>query len=105
MLQMLLTPETKEIFEDAALGGAWTSRTPQQVSRTGVGGSTRGNIGNDIGIVERSSPVIIGIIGAIPPCGLNLIQEVDNIRQSTSPVLVRQSQKLDAVVDIKFPDN
>ena len=48
---------------------------------------------------------MIGIIGNTPPCGLNLIQEVDDKYQSTSPGLVRQSQKLDAVVERKFPNN
>ena len=72
---------------------------------TGVNGSTPGNIGNSIGIVEISSPVLIGIIGTDPPCGLNLIQEVGDIQKSTPPDLVRQSQKLDAVVDGKFPNN
>ena len=48
---------------------------------------------------------MIGIIVTDPPCAPNLIQEVCNIRQSASPGLVRQSQKLDAVIDIKLPDN
>ena len=102
---MLLTPATKEIVEDAASGGAWTSRTHRQVSRTGIDGSTPSDIVNAIGIVETSSPVIIVIIGTAPPCGLNLIQDVGDIQQSTSPGLVRQFQKLDAVLDRKFPDN
>ena len=41
-LQMLLMPETKEVIADAALGGTWKNRTPQQVCGTGVKGSTPG---------------------------------------------------------------
>ena len=101
----LLTPATKEIFSYTASGGVWTSSTPWQVSRNCADGSTQGNIGNDIGIIETSYPVLIAIIGTNPPCGTNLIQEVWNIQQSTSTVLVRQYQKLDASVDRKLSDN
>ena len=34
--QTLLTPAVKKIFADAMLGNAWTSRTLQQIIRTGV---------------------------------------------------------------------
>ena len=101
----LLKPATKEIFAYAALGGTRTSRTPRWVSRTSVNGSTPGTIGNAIGIIETSSPALIGIIGTDPPCGLNLRQKVGNIQKFTSPGLVRQSQNLDAVVYGKFSDN
>ena len=101
---MLLTPATKEIFADTALGGAWTSRNPPLFIRTGVNGITPGDIGNAIGIVEPSSPNFIGIIGTSPSCGINVSQEVGDKRKSTSPSLVRQSQKLDAVVDGNLPD-
>ena len=80
--QMILTPATKEIVADAASGGAWTSRNTWRVSRTDVNRITPGNIGNAIGIIETPSPVIIGIIGTFPPCGLNLIQEVSYIHHS-----------------------
>ena len=102
-----MTPATKEIVADAdaALGGAWIHRNPRQVNMTRINRSTPGEIGNAIGIVETSSPALIGTIGAFPPCGLNLIQEVGDIRQSTSPGLFRQSQKLDAAVDGKFSNN
>ena len=103
----LLRPETKEIFAetDSSLVGAWTSRNPQQLSRNGVDGSNPGGIDNDIEIIETYPPVLIGIIETYPPCGLNLSQEAGDIRQSTSPGLVRQSQKLDATVDGNFSDN
>ena len=48
---------------------------------------------------------MIVIIVSSPPCGLNMIQEVGNERQSTFPGLVRQSQKLDAVVDRKLSND
>ena len=68
----LLTPATKEVVADAASGGAWKSRNMQKVSRTGVDGRTSGRIDNVVGIVETSSPDMIGIIGTAPPCGLDL---------------------------------
>ena len=91
MSQKLLKPATKEIVVDTASGGAWIHRTLRQGTRTGVNVITPGNIGNAIGIVEISSPVLVGIIGTAPPCDLKLRQEVGDIRQSTSPGLVRQS--------------
>ena len=45
------------------------------------------------------------MIGTTPPCVLNLIHEVGNKQQSNYPGLVRQSQKLDAVIDVNFTDN
>ena len=96
---------TKEIIVEAASGGAWTSRTPRILSRTGIDGSAPGNISKAIGIVETSSPVLIGIIGTAPPCGINLCHEVGDKWQSTFPGLVRKSQKLDVVVDGKLPNN
>ena len=101
----LLTPATKKIIVDAASGGVWTSMTNRKLSRTGVNKSNQGDIANAICIVEMFSPVLIEIIGTDPPCGLNLIQEVGNIRKYTSPGLVRQSSKLDAGVDRKFSDD
>ena len=103
--QTLLTPATKVIVTDAASGGAWMFSTLRQASRTGVNGRIPWNIGNAIGIVEPSYPVMIGIIGTTPPCGLNIRQEVWNKRQATFPGLVRQSQKLNAVVDRKLTNN
>ena len=98
-------PDTKETFVDIASGGAWTSRTRRQFSRTGINGNIPGGIDNVIGIFETSSPYMIGIIGDDTPCGIKFIQEVDNIRQSTSQGLVRKPQKLDTAVDGKFSDN
>ena len=90
---------------DVALGGACLSRTQWRVSRTGVDGRTPGIIDNFISIIEKSSLTLIGTIGTNPPCGRNLSQEVGNIRQLTFQGLVKNSQKLDAVVDRKFSNN
>ena len=81
-----LMPATKDIFTDAASGGAWRSRAPWQVSRKGVYGSTPGSIDNVFDIIETSYPYLIGID---LPCGLNLTQEVGNKRKPTPPGLVR----------------
>ena len=68
-------------------------------------GSTLGDIGNAIGIVETSTPFMIVIIGTAPPCGINLSQQVVNKHQSTSLGLVRQSKILEAIVDGKLTNN
>ena len=101
----LLTPATKEIIADTALVITWMSINLWWVSRNGVDRSTTGDSGNVIGIVETSSPDLIWIIGTASTCGINLSQEVGNIRKSTSPDLVRQCLKLDATVDRKFSNN
>ena len=77
----------------------------RRVSRTGIDGSTPCNIGNAVRVIELSSPVLIGIIGTAPPYGLNVSLDVGNKRKSTSPGLVRKSQRLDTAVDRKFPNN
>ena len=68
------------------------SRTMQQVSRTDVNRSTPGGIENSIGTVETSSLALIVIIGTAPTCGLNLSQEVDEIRPYNYSGLIRKSQ-------------
>ena len=74
--QTLLAPETKETITYEASGGVWVHRTPRQVIRTGFNRSTPGDIGNSIGIVEKSSLVLTGIIGTDPPYGFNHSQKV-----------------------------
>ena len=98
-------PVMKEVVADAVSGGTWVNRNPQQVSSTGINGSTPGDIRYSISIVEPPSPVLIGIVSTYSPCGLNMSQNVENKRQSTSPALVGNTQKLDAVIDVKLPDN
>ena len=45
------------------------------------------------------------VIETTSPCGIKLIQEVGNLRQSTSLGLVRQSQKSDGAVDQQLSNN
>ena len=98
-------PAVKEIFADATSGNMWTNRTLWQVSRMGVDRTTPGNIGHDCGISENSSPDLIGIIGTTdPPCGLNMILEIGNTRQSTSPN-IRNPNKLDTSIGRQFTNN
>ena len=101
--QTLLTPATKEVVADVVSGGAWKNRTPRQVSRNGVDGSTPGYIRDDVSIIEHTYPFLIEVTGTFPPCGLNMNQQVANKRQSTFPGLVGKTQTLDAIVDRKLP--
>ena len=103
--QTLLMPATKEIVMDMASGEARINRTPRKIIRTDVEIITPGNIGNAIGIVETSSQVLIGFIVTTPTWRLNLSQYVGDKRQYNSPGFLRQSQKLDAVIERNFPDN
>ena len=102
--QTLLTPATKEVVAETASGRAWVNRTPQQVIQTGVDGSTPGDICNAVRIKNSTSPVLIGIVGTSPTCGLNGILNFVNERNSTSLGLVDQTPKMDSVVDGKLPD-
>ena len=101
--QMLLTPSTKKVVADAASGGAWVKRTPRHVSSTGVDGRTPVNICNAVSVVHIPSPFLIFIIATFRPLVLNGILQVTNKRKSTSPGLDGNTQKLDAVVDVKLP--
>ena len=105
VLHMLLTPDMKEVVANAASVVAWINMNMRKVSRTGVGGSTPGNISNSVSVIKMSSPVLIGIFGTSLPCGLDVIQKVGNKQQSDSPGLDGQPQKLDAVFDRKLPDD
>ena len=101
--QKLLTAETKEVVTDATLGGAWVNMNPRQVIQTVVDGSTPGKIGHSVSVEHTPSPVTIEVFGTYPPCGLNRSLQVANKPQPTPPALVWNTQKLDAVVDPKFP--
>ena len=81
------------------------NKTLWKVIRTWVDGSTLGNSGNAVSIKHATSPVMIGIFGTYPTCGLNGILQVANTRHFSSPGLVGQTQKLDAVIDRNFPDD
>ena len=69
--QTLLTPLKKEVVVDTVSGGACINKTPCQVSRTGVGGSTPDDIHDSVSIFEPPSPVLIVIVGTPPTCGFN----------------------------------
>ena len=101
----LLTSEMKEFVADAASGGVWVNRTPRQVIRMGVDGSTPGNIRNAVSVEHSSSPFIIGIVATFPPFGIRVSLQVANKRKSTSPGLGGNTQKLDAVIVGKFPND
>ena len=103
--QTLLTPAVKKIFVEMTLGNVRTSRTPWQVRSKEVGGTNPGNIGHDCGISETSSLSLIVIIGyTYPPCGLNVIQYIGDIWQSTSPYL-RKSNKFYSSIDQESTNN
>ena len=102
--QTLFTPETKEVVVDAASGGTWVNRTPRIVNRTGIYGITPDEICNAVIVEHSPSPVPIGIFSTSPPCVLNRSLHFANKRQSTSPGLGGNTQKLDAVVDGKLPN-
>ena len=103
--QTLLMPVTKEVVMDAACRGAWVNRTPWLVIRNGINGSTPGNILNSVSVKHAPSPVLIGIVSTLPPCGLSGSLQIANKRQSMSPDLGINTQKLDAVVDRNFPND
>ena len=98
-------PVTKEVVADTASSGARVNRNPYKVSRTGVNGSTPGNNGHAVSVEHVPSPVMIGVVGTYPPGGLNRILQVAIKRKSTSPDLVGNTQKLDAVVGENFPND
>ena len=102
---MILTTATKEVVADAALGGAWVNRTPRKVIRTGVYGSTPEEVYNAVSVNNAPYPVIIGSVITSPPCGISRILQVSKKRQYNSPGLVRNTQKLDNVVDRNLPDD
>ena len=101
----LLAPATKEVVAEVTLGGAWFKRTLRKVSRTESSGSTPGYIRNAVSIIEHPSPILIIIVPTSPPCVLDMIHQVANKRQSNLLGLVGQTQKLDAVVDGKLPND
>ena len=97
--QTLMMPTVHKISVDATWVNVWTNRTPRQVSRTVIDGTTPGNIVHACGVGETSSLDIIGIIEAtVPPCGLNVSHEIADIRQSASPDLIK-SNKLDTYIN------
>ena len=97
--------ELNKIFADETPGNTWNTRTPQKISTVGVNGNPQGNIGNACGISETSSPDLVGIIEiTAPPCGINIITEIGNKRESATPYF-RNSNKLDTSIDRQFNNN
>ena len=103
--QTLLMPATKEVVADVASGGAWFNRTLRQVSRMGVDRSTPGRIRNSVSVEHAYSLVMIVTVVTHPTCGITGSRQVINERQSISPGWSGQTQKLDAAVDGKLPDD
>ena len=103
--QMILTPETKEVVADTACGSAWVSRTPRQVSQTGIDGSNPGDVCNVVSIKHATSQVLIGSVTTSPYCGLRGILKVAKKRQFVSPSLGGNTQKLYTAVDGNLPDD
>ena len=85
--------------------GAWVNRTPRRVSRTGVNRSTPGDFCNSVSVKHARSSVLIVRVTPFPPCGLRGSLQVVKKRQSASPGLGRNTQELDAVVDVKLPND
>ena len=100
--QTLFAPAMKEVVVYMASGSVSVHRTPRKLRSTDIDGSTPGGICNAVSFFELYYRFMIGTVGNSPPCGINMSYDVGNKWQSTSPGLVRQSQKLDAVFDKKF---
>ena len=103
--QKLLMPAIKKVVTDAALGGTWFTRTPQQIRKSNVNRSTPGEICNAVRVKSTPSPFLIGIVSTYPPCGLSRSQEVAKKRKPTSPGLGRNTQNLDVLIDRKLSDD
>ena len=97
-LKALLAPATKKVVTDALCGGAWVNQTPRQLSRTGVDRSTLCDVCNTVSVKNTPSLVMIGSVNNSPPCGFSRSLQVAKKRKSTSPGLVENTHKLDAVV-------
>ena len=76
----------------------WVNQTPRQLSRTGVDRSTLCDVCNTVSVKNTPSLVMIGSVNNSPPCGLSRSLQVAKKRKSTSPGLVENTHKLDAVV-------
>ena len=101
----LLATYTKEVVTHTAFGGVWVNRTPRQVIRTDVDGITPGDVCSAVIVKHAHSTVLIVIVSTSSPFGLIGILYVANKRQSTSPVLGGNTQKLDAFIDGNLPDD
>ena len=93
----------KEFVTDAECGSAWIDRTIKQVIRTGPNRSTPCDTGMDVRSKPAPSPVMIGSTTIYLACGLSGRLQVGKKFQSTSPDEVSNAQKMNTVVDGKFP--
>ena len=111
----LMTPVLQEIFAETESGNAWTSRTPQRISRTGIDGSTPISTQIHSGIIKTSTPyssdstrnrITIVTIGTRtdPPAGDFWSPGIRNKRQSAF-LNIRKFDKLGADIDGKFTNN
>ena len=98
-------PATKEIVAEAVLVDGWLNRTPWQVIRMGVYGSTPYEICNAVSVKNALSPFLIEIFATLPTCGLDTSLEIANKLHSSYPGLVGKNQNLVAVVDRKLPND
>ena len=121
--QMLKSPEVQEIVTDTASNNTGINRTPQQISKTGIGGTTPYHSG----ISETSTPALSDINGTIidrnyaPTCGIIETSGISgtsaappssglwsprivNIRQSTTPNF-RKSNELNADISREFSND
>ena len=76
--QMLLAPATKEVVVNTASVSMCIHRTPWQLIKTGIVGSTPGNVFNSFSVIEPPSPVMILIVSPSSPCGLSTSHHVAN---------------------------
>ena len=109
----LLMIPVKEIYVGVTSGNAWTTRTSQKISTTGVGGSIPISTPIHSGTSKYATPASIDSTGTsitigtsdnttAPPCGLNASPKIGNIHQFATPDL-RNSNKLNSGIDENFP--
>ena len=115
-LQTLLTPAAKEIFANTTLVNVWNIRNTRRISSTGVDISIPISTPIHSGMSKSSTPdysdstvtrgnitrIPIGTIA--PPCGLNSIPNIKDIRKSATPYLIK-SNKLYTSIDGQFTNN
>ena len=101
----LSTPATKEVIADAARGSAWFNWNPRHVIRTGRDCSTPCDTGIAVRYTWAHSPVMIGSPTISRACVISGRLQVGKKQQSTSLDKVRNAQKLETVIDRKFPND
>ena len=74
----LLTPATKEVVANVALGSTWVSRKLRQFSRTGINRNTPGDMVHVVSVKHAPYLVLIGVSVPYPPYGLNKSLQITN---------------------------